>query len=78
LKTNYKPKIRDGLKEGFVAKDEKNERNGKKDMGKDTTSKRLQSSSVQQTAHTFRFSYAATILTTWTGSIEPVHTLARI
>ena len=28
--------------------------------------------------HTPRFSYAATILTTWTGSIEPVHALARI
>ena len=38
----------------------------------------LQSSSIQQTAHTIRFSYAATILTTWAGSIEPVHTLARI
>jgi hypothetical protein len=37
-----------------------------------------QSSSIQQAAHTIRFSYAATILTTWIGTIEPVHTLARI
>jgi hypothetical protein len=28
--------------------------------------------------HTNRFYYAATILTIWTGSIEPVNTLARI
>ena len=30
------------------------------------------------TVHTNRFYYAATIPTIWTGSIEPVNTLARI
>ena len=40
MKTNYKPIIRDGLNERFVQKDEKNDRNGKGDMGTDTSSKR--------------------------------------
>jgi hypothetical protein len=40
LKTNYKPKILDELNEGFVAKDEKNDRKGSKDMGTENTSKR--------------------------------------
>jgi hypothetical protein len=39
LKTSYKPKILDGLNEGFKAKEEKNDRNCAKHMGKDITRK---------------------------------------